>query len=421
MTPNPPRARAAHKKVAASATLLAVQLILIAGIITQTPQPAAARQTDFSRTEADGLRHFAYRIEDATGDVRPLAFTLPIQAIDASYRRFQAHDPADLRARAKADRIRRTEAMVSDLRERYPQVTFSVDAEGTVRTQMVAPDDFAASQQRVFIEVMAREMALLRERFPDAQISEGGGSYRISAPDERQLQVIREGMQVAQQAANAAVADYVRRSREQGRRDFGALSEQLRAELTRIEASRDGFARGYFHDRYYRLSAERLLLPDYARLGQAAAPQLTPAADAIAAWSAAWDGAGAGRRALLNRLLLFTQSIPYSQLRDREDSIGFLAPLQLLDENRGDCDSKAVLFAALAHRLYPTLPVAMVLLSSHAYVGLGMEPAAGDAYFDRDGLRWTLAEPVGPGHTRLGELSEESAAGPVEDVLRLFN
>jgi hypothetical protein len=394
-------------------------LALGAGVVALVPPPTAAEQVNFDRTDADGIRQFAYRIEDSAGDVASVAFALPIPAIDASYQRFQAHDPADLRAQAKADRMRQTEAMVAGLRGRYPQVAFSVDAEGTVRTRMGPPDDFETVQRRIFTETLALEMAALRDSFPSAEITEDDQGYRISAPDD-QMQAIQSGMQAAQRAANEAIADYVQRARQHSERDFDALKAQLRAELSRIEDSTEDFSRRYFHERYYRLSPERLLLPDYARLGRAAVPDLAPVADAIAAWSAATDGSGADQRALVNRVLLFTQSIPYSPLLDREDSIGFLAPLQLLDENRGDCDSKAVLFAALVHRLYPDLPVAMVLLSSHAYVGLGVEPAPGDAHFHRDDLLWTLAEPVGPGHTRLGELSEDSAAAPVEAVLRLF-
>jgi|GEM_PF-3468316 hypothetical protein len=399
--------------------MMAMMFALCGGLLL--PNMAAAEQTAFQTVEVANMRRFEYGIKDDAGVDSALTFRLPLSNIGESYRHFQAHDPADLRAQAKADRIQQIQAMVTNLRRRYPQVQFSVDAQGNIQTRIGPPTDFADAQRLVFDRTLEEQIALLNLRFPDAKVIADGNRYRITAPDDRQMRAIEAEMQAAQQVASDAVAAYVQRARRQTKQDSSVLQERVQAELTRIEQGMDDFVQSYFMARNYRLTNQRLLMPDYARLAKVETPWLAPVAEAIAAWSAALDGSGAGQRVLLNRLLLFTQSIPYSRLADRQSSIGFLPPLQLLDENRGDCDSKAVLFAAIAHQLYPRLPIVMVLLSNHAYLALGISPEPGDRFIERDGRSWTLAEPVGPGHTRLGELGKESEATAVEAVLRLFN
>ena len=53
--------------------------------------------------------------------------------------------------------------------------------------------------------------------------------------------------------------------------------------------------------------------------------------------------AGLSQRQAINRLLIWVQSIPYDTLHDRANDLGFLAPINVLMQNRGDCDSKSVL------------------------------------------------------------------------------
>jgi hypothetical protein len=132
---------------------------------------------------------------------------------------------------------------------------------------------------------------------------------------------------------------------------------------------------------------------------------------------------GLSRREALGQLLLFTQSIPYDQLEDRRTDAGFLLPALVLAENRGDCDSKAVTFAALAHLLYPNLPIAMVLLPRHAYLALGVDPEPGDQTLTLDRQTWTLAEAAGPGLFPIGQLAPGSSAGrdAIEALVPLFH
>ena len=386
-----------------------------------TPSIAEPAQTGFSITAQAAQDLFRYRIRDRQGRDGKIEFALSYAAIAASAERFRAYQPSELRDLASADRKRRTARLVDSLRQRYPRVEFSIKAGGGLAWRIGPPVDFLAAQRRIFEQTMAQQIAALRDRWPKAEIRADGDGYEISAPDDRQLRAIEQGMRQAQDAANAAIAAYAEREQQGMETDSTEIRSQVGAEVDAIEAAMDDFARKFFHERYYRLNDNRQLLPDFARIAQAEAPDLAPVADAIAAWSAALDGPGAGQRTLLNRLLLFTQTIPYDALRDRAASAGFLAPLQLLQQNRGDCDSKSVLFAAIAHRLYPDLPIALVLLSNHAYIALGLAPQSDDAYLDYGGRRWTLAEPVGPGNSSVGELAPDSLGAPVKTLLALFD
>lgn len=401
----------------------AVLICSLTAVLAAAPAASVAEpaQIGFSITAQRAQDLFRYRIRDRQGREGKIKFALPTAAIAASAERFRAYQPSELRDLADADRQRRTAKLLDSLRQRYPRVEFSTEASGGLGWRIGPPVDFQGAQRRIFEDSMARRIIALRDRWPDAEIRFDSGGYQISAPDDRQLRAIEQGLRQAQDAANAAIAAYADRTRKGMQTDAAEIRSQVGAEVDAIAAAMDDFARTFFRERYYRLKDARQLLPDFARIAQAEAPDLAPLATAIAAWSAALDGPGAGQRSLLNRLLLFTQTIPYDALKDRAASAGFLAPLQLLQQNRGDCDSKSVLFAAIAHQLYPKLPIALVLLSNHAYIALGLAPQPGDTSLDSGGRRWTLAEPVGPGNSRIGELAPDSRGIPVETLLPLFD
>ena len=70
--------------------------------------------------------------------------------------------------------------------------------------------------------------------------------------------------------------------------------------------------------------------------------------------------------------MTWLQSIPYNDLLSRNDSngAGFLAPIDLLRRNIGDCDSKSTLLAALLKAYDKRLNVYMVLLPKHALLAV---------------------------------------------------
>jgi len=100
------------------------------------------------------------------------------------------------------------------------------------------------------------------------------------------------------------------------------------------------------------------------------------------------------------------QSIPYEQRAKVSDL--YRRPLSVLGRNKGDCDSKTVLFLALMHEAYPDLPVAIVYRPGHAYAALGLERQRGDMRFREDGQVWVGVEPVGPAVRSIGEVRGKS-------------
>lgn len=383
--------------------------------------PVAAQQPAPGQAGVEVLRGAAdlvlnYRLRDRDGQTQRLRFRLPQERLAASKRRFHAYRPGELRRLAEGEARRRRQALVRGLAERWPQAEVSLDAEGTIRWRLAPPADYQRRQRQRYDVILGREIDAIRADFPDARIiGEPGAGYRISAQSQRTLDAINRRMDQAEARANAAIAAYAADVQSATDRDMGRMRAEVQAELDRIDQRMAGFADEFFSSRLYRRNADGELLPDYRRIARIEAAELDSLLPPLRAWLR-----GLGQRAAVQRLLLFTQSIPYDPLDDRADSAGFLPPLQLLAENRGDCDSKSVLFAALAHRLYPDLPIAMALIPGHAYLALGLSPSAHDTQLDWSGRTWVVAEPVGPAISPLGALSDQSVGVYVDEMIRLF-
>lgn len=106
----------------------------------------------------------------------------------------------------------------------------------------------------------------------------------------------------------------------------------------------------------------------------------------------------------------FIQSIPYSPLESRITSsgAGFATPLNLLFENKGDCDSKSVLAGALLRAIMPRVKLIMVFIDGHALIGVDAPISAGDITIRHDHTTYILLEPTGPAILPLGTISLES-------------
>ena len=79
-------------------------------------------------------------------------------------------------------------------------------------------------------------------------------------------------------------------------------------------------------------------------------------------------------------------------------------PLSLLAKNKGDCDSKVVLFLAIVHKAYPEIPLAVLDVPGHAAAMIGMPPKGKEKAYRIDEQIWVPVEPVGPGLIPLGAL-----------------
>jgi hypothetical protein len=173
---------------------------------------------------------------------------------------------------------------------------------------------------------------------------------------------------------------------------------KIKQALAEAAVVRDQAAADYRAEHGFTL-LDDAIMPDHVRHARDYAQELAPVVEAL-------GGPGDDPRAFAALALGFVQSIPYEQASKQRDR--FRRPMSLLGRNRGDCDSKSTLFLALMHQAWPELPLAMVYIPGHAFVGLGLETERGQATL-RDGDRtWLLAEPVGPAMSPLGEVGKKS-------------
>jgi len=109
-------------------------------------------------------------------------------------------------------------------------------------------------------------------------------------------------------------------------------------------------------------------------------------------------------------VLGFVQNIPYSTLNSRVNSsgAGFNAPLKLLWENQGDCDSKVTLTSAILRSLMPRVNMVLVFINNHALIGIETPAEANDITITLDGVTYLLGEPTGPALLPLGQLDQVS-------------
>ena len=147
------------------------------------------------------------------------------------------------------------------------------------------------------------------------------------------------------------------------------------------------------------------LLPDHARLAHDYSDDLVPLADVL---SRDFDlDTEEGRRGFALHTLRFVQAIPYEKRKGGGDK-GYRRPLAVLARNKGDCDSKSVLYLAILRAALPDLAAAVVYIPQHTFVAIGLERADGELTVKVDGQRLVIAEPVGPATTALGDGAKRS-------------
>jgi len=112
-------------------------------------------------------------------------------------------------------------------------------------------------------------------------------------------------------------------------------------------------------------------------------------------------------RKVTNFVLGFVQSIPYEKLESRITSSGsgFNPPLTLLYQNKGDCDSKVTLTAAILRALMPRINMVIIYIDQHALFGIDLLTEGNDTTIVKDGVTYVLAEPTGPAIFALGKIA----------------
>ncbi|CAM4169880.1 transglutaminase domain-containing protein [Aeromonas bestiarum] len=146
---------------------------------------------------------------------------------------------------------------------------------------------------------------------------------------------------------------------------------------------------------------------DHVRIALESRTELAPLADQL---KQAGTTETEARQKTVAHMLGFIQAIPY-QLLDSQSGRsgkGFLSPRQVLEQNRGDCDSKVTLMAAMLAQLFPELKQAMVFVPGHALLGVALPAKPGEATLSWEGETYLLMEPTGPGQFAMGRIASTS-------------
>lgn len=193
--------------------------------------------------------------------------------------------------------------------------------------------------------------------------------------------------------------------------------EQVRRGLS---AEIDRASQAYFAGQLLRLDG-KFVLVDYVAVAHEFAQPMAPVARALKGLVFDRD-----ERGQLAAALAMLQSIPYDNLQSRDfnNGAGFVTPPGLLSINRGDCDSKTVALATIAHHLLPGRRFVIVLMPLHALLGVDIPARPGDRTIKHDGRDYVLMEPAGPERFVIGKLFPASekmiAKGEVQQVIQLL-
>lgn len=183
------------------------------------------------------------------------------------------------------------------------------------------------------------------------------------------------------------------------------LSDKLQTELSQLLQKRQ---QHYLEQHYYFAITlplgEQVIIPDHLRLMQDSLSALLPVANALHQ-----KLMNVPSRQSVGYIGHWLQQIPYQDLSDRAKSAGssFNPPLKLLQENQGDCDSKAVLLAALVRMLLPDVKLAMIYLPQHAMLALQLPVKSSDDAVTIDGREYLLLDPTGPALLPPGEIGPQ--------------
>jgi hypothetical protein len=114
-------------------------------------------------------------------------------------------------------------------------------------------------------------------------------------------------------------------------------------------------------------------------------------------------------RQISGKINEWIQQIPYQDLSDRQASAGsgYSPPLKLLVENAGDCDSKAVLFAAVLQNIFPKISIGVLYFPDHAVVAAQVPPLESELTVTLQGITYLVIDPTGPAPTKLGSLAQK--------------
>jgi hypothetical protein len=148
------------------------------------------------------------------------------------------------------------------------------------------------------------------------------------------------------------------------------------------------------------------IYPDYPQI---AARATRPLGECFRALQRA--GGGYNERQYLGLFVAFFQEIAYKippEVVGGRETLGLWVPTEVLINNHGDCDSKAVAFGALWRSF--GLPTLVIVVPRHVLVGVPVRPGPGEKHILINNRYYLLAEVAGPGKRRPGSANDESLA-----------
>lgn len=189
----------------------------------------------------------------------------------------------------------------------------------------------------------------------------------------------------------------------------GRDQQQIQAAYNKIQALEQQYMLQYLENNYYHrfITHDQVagIKPDHVRIANDSVADLKPMKQLIIEKVPIKN-----IRRVVNFVLAYVQSIPYSPLESRATSsgAGFSTPLKLLWENKGDCDSKLTLTAALLRSLMPRIKMVLVFIDQHAFIGIEVYPEAGEITLTENNVTYVLAEQTGPALLTLGTIGASS-------------
>ena len=179
-------------------------------------------------------------------------------------------------------------------------------------------------------------------------------------------------------------------------------SEMASKQENAFQAYLDANYYTYF-DTFY---GKRAIKPDHIRYLNESQRALIPVAQAL------FDKVGPNRESkeYVNLMLSWIQSIPYNELVEKSVSrgSGYLSPIEVLNSNIGDCDSKTTLAATVLKSLLPRLSMAIVYVPGHALLAANLPRSDLEQTIEIEGMRYVLLEPTGPALMIAGKVGDKS-------------
>lgn len=187
-----------------------------------------------------------------------------------------------------------------------------------------------------------------------------------------------------------------------------AIVSKWMNELTTVrETAFDQYLADNYYSRYESPYGQIGVKPDHKRFVTESVTALLPAAQALYEQL----DEDSTSRTYVNLILSWVQSIPYNALVDRATSngAGYLPPAEVILSNKGDCDSKTALMAAILRSLLPNLHMTIVYLPDHALLGANLPHFGDEETITDGGMQYLLLDPTGPRLMKVGEVSDETA------------